>query len=389
MHFISRLFDSNSGQPKRNIRKQTFKIESLEGREVPAVLFYGGNVLPAVETQAVYLGNGWNSQADKKPMDAFLTDITNSSYMDALKTAGYGVGRGTSSAGVTDNTVIANNATIQDNWIQSKLQSDISTGLVKAPDANRLYVVYVQPNVAVNLGRGQGTTTQGVLGYHGAFGGRDATGKAMTIRYAVIAYPGGTVCNSSTGDSTKDQLTSVSSHELAEAVTDPDVNYAKSGWYDPSLGEIGDITENNPKALVNLDGFLVQQVADKNDRLLVINTNSTPPPPTPIPLPPPSQVATKSTISASPVRYRRFGPASTTITMTVESLTGTTLPTGNVQLFYDGQVLASGTLQVVNGQAQVTFSLSFYQSGSFSLSAVYSGNSSFTGSTSNSLTLDV
>ena len=106
MHFIRRLFDSNSGQPKRNIRKRTFKMESLEGREVPAVLFYGGNVLPAVETQAVYLGNGWNSQADKKPMDAFLTDITNSSYMDALKTAGYGVGRGTSSAGVTDNTVI-------------------------------------------------------------------------------------------------------------------------------------------------------------------------------------------------------------------------------------------------------------------------------------------
>jgi len=75
MHFISRFFDSNSGQPKRNIRKQTFKIESLEGREVPAVLFYGGNVLPAVETQAVYLGNGWNSQADKSRWMLFLQTL--------------------------------------------------------------------------------------------------------------------------------------------------------------------------------------------------------------------------------------------------------------------------------------------------------------------------
>src|SRR5262249_19603986 len=150
---------------------------------------------------------------------------------------------------------------------------------------------------AVDLGSGQGTTRQGILGYHGAFGGTDAAGHAMTIRYAVIAYPGGTAGNSSLGTSAVDQLTAVSSHELAEAVTDPDLNYARLGWYDPVRGEIGDITEDDPRALVRLNGYLVQLSAGKNDQLLSLPSTSTPtstpsPSPTPAPSPTPTPTPT-------------------------------------------------------------------------------------------------
>ena len=317
-------------------------------------------------------------------MESFLTDITNSVYMDGLKAAGYGVGRGSASPGVIDPTSIANNTMLSDSAIQGMLQSDITSKLVTNVDANKLYGVYVQPNVAVNLGLGQGTTTGGVLGYHGAFGGKDAAGKAVTIRYAVIAYPGGTVKNSSLGTSANDQLTSVTSHELAEAVTDPDVNYAALGWYDRRYGEIGDITQNNPNALVLMDGFLVQQVSDKNDQMIVLPPNT--PPVTP---PPPSSlIATKSTLSASPVKYSRRS-ASTTITMVIEAASGTALPTGTVDLIYNGQVLATGTIQVVNGQAQVSWGIVFGSNGTYGFSAVYSGSSSFASSTSNTLNVVV
>ena len=142
-----------------------------------------------------------------------------------------------------------------------------------------MYVVYVQPDVAVNLGAGQGTTQQGILGYHTAFVG--ANGAA--IRYAVVVSPGGAAGNSVLPEATTaiDQLTAVTSHELAEAVTDPDVNSnvnnGRLGWFDPQRGEIGDIEENNPNAFVRLDGNLVQEVADQNDQLLSIFTT----PPTP------------------------------------------------------------------------------------------------------------
>src|SRR5207249_10780236 len=44
-----------------------------------------------------------------------------------------------------------------------------------------------------------------------------------------------------------DELTSVTTHELAEAVTDPDVNYKSLGWYDTSNNiEIGDILSQSP-----------------------------------------------------------------------------------------------------------------------------------------------
>src|SRR5262249_3980811 len=104
------------------------------------------------------------------------------------------------------------------------------------------------------------------LGYHGAFAGRDASGRGADVRYAVITYPGGAVGNASIRSlSAVQQLTEVSSHELAEAITDPDVNYKRLGWYDDRLGEIGDIVNGQ---FVTLNGYVVQKEAGKNDQAL-------------------------------------------------------------------------------------------------------------------------
>ncbi len=374
-------------------------LELLDERCQPSVLYYGGNVLPNVEAQAVYLGSQWATPTASMPtpskMDASLANLTNSAYMDTLTQAGYGVGRGSASAGAIDKTAFPSNATVSDATIQSRIQADIKSGLLQQPDANRLYVVYVQPNVAVNLGFGQGTTQQGVLGYHGAFGGTDASGHATTIRYAVIAYPGGSVGNSSMGTSAVDQLTAVASHEVAEAATDPDVNYAQLGWYDPRRGEIGDITENNPNALVRLNGYLVQLCADKNDQLLSLPSTSTP---TPTPSPTPGTPSTPSTqqagtttrLVAGPVVYHGwFFPPTVTLTAIVSSSAGAIPAGGTVQLLYNGSVIANGKVQVINGIAYAQFTIAFYSYGQFHFTTHYAGSDVSAPSTSNGLTVRI
>jgi hypothetical protein len=275
-------------------------------------------------------------------------------------------------------------STISDSFIRSRLQADINSGLLQGPNANTLYVVYVEPNVAVNLGHGQGTTQQGILGYHTAFLGNNGA----PIRYAVVVTPGGAAHNSVLPEATTalDQLTAVTSHELAEAVTDPDinsnVNNGRLGWFDPQRGEIGDIEENNPNAFVRLDGFLVQEVGDKNDQLL----STVPAPPTP---PPSSLIGTTTMLEAQVGPHRRFGPPTVTFTAIISPASGTVTPGGTVNLLVNGHVLGSATVQVVNGVAEAQFTVEFFGPGSFTFTAQYQGSSQFQGSSSNDVTVNV
>ena len=83
------------------------EVQKLESRELLTVSFHGGALLAHVEAQAVYLGSDWQNSASLRSqagqLDQFVSTIVNSAYMDALTSAGYGVGRGTSSGGILVN----------------------------------------------------------------------------------------------------------------------------------------------------------------------------------------------------------------------------------------------------------------------------------------------
>jgi hypothetical protein len=365
------------------------QFDVLEDRQVPTVSFFGGNLLSQVQAQALYLGNEFSSapaSPEMATLDTFLKDVTGGPYLQALASAGYNVGPGSAVAGAVDNTALTAGSTISDAFIRARLQADITSGLVQAPNANTLYVVYVEPDVAVNLGSGQGTTQQGILGYHTAFLGANGA----PIRYAVVVSPGGAAHNSVLPEATTavDQLTAVTSHELAEAVTDPDinsnVNNGRLGWFDPQRGEIGDIEENNPNAFVRMaDGHLVQEVADKNDQLLSIFPAA---PPT---TPPSGLIGTTTTLEGQVNHRSRFSPPTVTFTVVISPESGAVEPGGTVNLLVDGSVVGSATVQVVNGVAEATFTVEFFGPGSFTFSAQYLGSSQFQESTSNDLTVNV
>jgi hypothetical protein len=247
--------------------------EQLEARLQPAVTYHGGVLLPHVEAQAVYLGSEWNStqgEAKIQALDGFLSYLVSSPYMDALTRAGYRVGRGVAVPGVVLPNNINKNYYLTDSQIQHDLQNAISAGTIQPPDANRAYVVYTEPGVAVYNNSDGSDSVYDFLGYHGAFGGHNAAGKPVDIHYVVVPYPGGwnPTADSQGFPTNFSEVTSITSHELAETVTDPNVNYKRVGWYDDHYGsEIGDLTGG---AIRELNGYYIQLLVNRIDRALVV-----------------------------------------------------------------------------------------------------------------------
>jgi hypothetical protein len=267
---LSRVFQKRSSKTQNRPAPRALpRVEELERREVMSVTYQGGGVLPHVEVQGLYYGADWynNSTYHSQTgyLEGFLNNVVHGSYLSTLTNAGYGVGTGSFSSGQIGLANINKSFYLTDGQIRSALQSYISSGVLQQPDANRLYVIYVEPGVAISMGGGN--SQRDFLGYHGAFAGHDSSGHAADIHYAVIAYPGGSVGNASVSYlSTLNQLTEVTSHELAESVTDPNVNYKGLGWYDSTLnGEIGDLANGQT---VYLNGYAVQRVVDKNDQAM-------------------------------------------------------------------------------------------------------------------------
>jgi len=199
----------------------------------PAHLTYrGGPLLTQVNVFNLYWGSAWQTGQPKTVsvyLDQFFTFILTSPLIDQLgeynvpgKTIGHGKFSGSA--------VIASPAaghTTTDSAIRGFLQKETASNpQVPKPDPNMLYFVYLPPGTSVSQGGSR--SCQAFCGYHDAIDGK--------LSYAVMPYPN---CNGCRGGlSVNDALTSTSSHELCEAITDP---VPGSGWYDDANGEIGDI----------------------------------------------------------------------------------------------------------------------------------------------------
>jgi hypothetical protein len=173
---------SRAARRGTRVTQRVGSFERLESREVLTVTFHGGALLSQVEAQGVYLGSDWGTNptltSQAASLDQYLNFLVKSPYMDTLNAAGYNVGEGSATPGATLGLSLNKSSGITDAQIQSNLQSAISGSLLAMPDANRLYVVYVEPGVLIKLGTD--TSANSFLGYHGAFAGHDASNKAMT-----------------------------------------------------------------------------------------------------------------------------------------------------------------------------------------------------------------
>jgi len=233
--------------------RDPIRIVPLHGGEVngaatPAarLTYRKGPLIRSVQVFTIFWGPEW-----KKPdlsqlagrIDGFFDAILTSAVIDDLaeyNVRGYKISHGTRIGTITITTP-ALGTSVTDGAIQKMLQQLAGKRKgVPAATANTLYFVYVQPGVRVV--QGGAASCQAFCGYHNAIGGK--------IFYAVMPYPG---CKGCTGGlSVFDSLTSTSSHELCEAITDP---IPGEGWYDDTYGEVGDICAWETRQVA---GFTVQ-----------------------------------------------------------------------------------------------------------------------------------
>jgi hypothetical protein len=205
--------------------------------------YRGGPLLTAVEVVTVFWGSAWQSQGDLiGRINAFYDTVLQSEYMDALaeySVQGRSIGRGTRT-GTATLSIPEPGSSVTDAEIRSFLQGAVGTSL-PAVTPNSLYAVYLPSGTSVAFDGGRSCGS--FCGYHNNIEGG--------IYYSVIPDPDCSGCLG--GLQPFDALTSISSHELAEAVTDP---VPGSGWYDDAYGEIGDICAWQTETL---EGYTVQK----------------------------------------------------------------------------------------------------------------------------------
>jgi hypothetical protein len=202
--------------------------------------YRGGPLLVSVKVFTIFWGQAWTTTPNSglpNQVNQFFRFVVSSALVDQLaeySVSGKSIRHGTF-IGSTTITQPPLSHSVTDATIQRMLQKEIkSTSSVPKPDANTLYFIYLPPGTAVVQGGSR--SCQAFCGYH------DTVGKG--IYYAVMPFPNCAGCLG--GMSNLDALTSTSSHEFCEAITDP---IPGQGWYDDTHGEIGDICAWKTKKL--------------------------------------------------------------------------------------------------------------------------------------------
>jgi hypothetical protein len=238
---------ADSRSPHRPIRVVPVRVDdgliapapAAPPSAAPSLTYRDGPLLTAVQVFTLFWGDGWQVQPLGEVMQQviqFFDYIVTSALLDQLaeySVAGNAIGHG-ANLGATPVAATLGQS-VDDSAIQQLIQQEISkNSAVPQPTPNSLYFVFLPPGVSVSLDGSSSCTT--FCGYHNDINGQ--------IFYAVMPYPDCTGCSGAL--TVLDAITSTTSHELCEAITDP---IPGRGWYDDSNGEIGDICAWQTKKL--------------------------------------------------------------------------------------------------------------------------------------------
>ena len=233
--------------------------------------YYGGTVTANPKVYVVWWGDPAkiNSAvtAAKGGIADFFAGVTDSSYMDWLNEynttvpaqagshkgmagSGQRIGRGNYVTALTLTNVPTGNVT--DAQIQSTLDAALTAGTLPPADDNTLYAIYFPPGVSITLDGS--TSCAGFGAYH------DAIIETQRHNTYYLVMPD---CGSSFKS-----MTSVTSHELIEAMTDNIPTPASSpdfpqAWNDSMGNEMGDLCSSSGTVTTALGVFTVQNIWDE------------------------------------------------------------------------------------------------------------------------------
>lgn len=197
------------------------------------VKYHGGPLLQRVRVITLFWGSDWK----QSPLPAYLNSFFKALFTDGrfmanlaqYSTADYTIENGVFAGTYTDPQ--APPSTIEDSDVEAEIRDAITGGHVRKPDANTVYFVFTPPKATLDSPSGTDPEID-FSGYH------KYAAAGTPFAYAVIRYD-----DRQSGPAL---MTMTASHELAEAVTDPEPELQRrhhGGWYDETNGEIGDIPQ--------------------------------------------------------------------------------------------------------------------------------------------------
>jgi hypothetical protein len=248
--------------------------------DTPHLSYAGGSVISSVVVVAVFWGTKVNDTVTKQ-IPGFYTALTTSYVMDWLaeydttitsKSGAPGtnqlISRGSFDRSVTIMPANAN-VNLSDDDIRTELSSQLDKGNLPAATDNSLYMVHFPAGVTITAGTTRSCVPdaahpEAFCAYHWSY-----THNGQRIRYGVMPDLSDPGCSTGCGASTQfNNQTTASSHELIEAITDPD----SSGWVDANLKEIGDLCNQQQDALPGTD-YTVQKQWSNLDGACLINSD--------------------------------------------------------------------------------------------------------------------
>jgi hypothetical protein len=326
--------------------------------------YFGGPVISNVHVVQVLYGSGsYNAQVagtTSPTMGQFYGDLTgaNSGYTSLLTQYNTPASGGTNQTignGTFDGlfqivpSAGNNGSTISDAQIQSELLAQISAGHLPAPvldaagNVNTLYMIFFPPGKTITQGGSSSCVAGGFCAYHGTtstlLNGKNILYGVMPDMQSGLCSTGG--CGSA---GVFGNYTSVTSHELTEAITDADVGIATTfapplAWYDMVNGEIGDICNGQQGTYVANGTTYTIQLEFSNAANNCV-------------LPPAGPPAPNFSIAATPASQTVTAGAGTSYTTTVTASGGFTgavaltisgLPSGATASFNPTSVTGSGS----------------------------------------------
>ena len=223
--------------------------------------YFGGSLLQHVEITPVQYGD-WSYGAGsptpeitKPTLSSFFDTAVNSPYVDWLSeynARGQAIGRGTVDAWTAITPAATNNGkSVSNKKIRAELVNQINAGHLPAPTPNRLYVLFFHKGQKITYDNAD--SVNAFCAFHNALL-TTINGAKTPVYYAVMPYEANNLnCKQGTA---LQSLTEVTSHEIAEAITDPGAGVVSYGWPTKNQRyEIGDLCAWNP-GVVN--GFQVQ-----------------------------------------------------------------------------------------------------------------------------------
>src|SRR4249919_146956 len=323
--------------------------------------YFGGPIISNVQVIQVLYGSGsYNSQiagTTSPTMGNFFADITSTGLITLMQQYNTNISGGTGQvfgngtfAGLFQIVPSAGNngSTITDTQIQSELLAQINAGHLPAPlldaagNVNTLYMIFFPPGKTLTQGGSSSCVAGGFCAYHGTtstlLNGHNVLYGVMPDMQSGLCSTGGCGNGGVFGN-----YTSVTSHELTEAITDADIGIATVfapplAWYDMVNGEIGDICNGQQGSYVaNGTTYTIQLEFSNAASNCVL-----PPPPS----------GPNFSITATPASQTVTAGAGTSYTATVAASGGFTgvvtfsvsgLPTGASASFNPTSVTGSGS----------------------------------------------